>query len=285
MWIIPNNLPGFSPFARGCVDSNADLSELLDSSEPSLLLKSKPLSYTIFCRGWKRVYWIRHLSGQIVKPSTQIRFAAAWTSLWADTPVSHSATPDCEMASMIQDTYGRICEEPLASFSRLSVFSKTYMDTLPWGPSKLFRTYAAWATALRRESLQRQRSVIRTTGKDCLSWPTATVMEQEQEPAVQQARAARLKEKHNGLNGTKRSGNGCGQSLGTAVKIWPTALARDFKSAECNLHGTNSRPLNEVVLLHDRANPNTIGKNRAVLNPAWVAQLMGTTSGRIFFVD
>jgi len=36
---------------------------------------------------------------------------------------------------------------------------------------------------------------------------------------------------------------------------WPTAAARDWKNGKSNLHGKNSRPLNEVVLLTGWATP------------------------------
>lgn len=34
-----------------------------------------------------------------------------------------------------------------------------------------------------------------------------------------------------------------------ALASWPTAAARDWKSGDSNLHGKNSRPLNEVAML------------------------------------
>jgi hypothetical protein len=40
----------------------------------------------------------------------------------------------------------------------------------------------------------------------------------------------------------------------------------------------------ELTGQQDKESINTHGKNRAQLNPAWVAQLMGTTLERIFFV-
>lgn len=35
--------------------------------------------------------------------------------------------------------------------------------------------------------------------------------------------------------------------LDNAVKLWPTAQARDWKDGRSNMHGINSRPLNETV--------------------------------------
>ena len=45
-------------------------------------------------------------------------------------------------------------------------------------------------------------------------------------------------------------GRGRGRHLSAAAvaTMWPTPAARDFKSGESNLHGTNARPLNEVAV-------------------------------------
>lgn len=48
-------------------------------------------------------------------------------------------------------------------------------------------------------------------------------------------------------NGAGTHGDG-GMDLRTAVSLLPTPAARDWKSGESNLIGTNSRPLNEVVV-------------------------------------
>ncbi len=102
-------------------------------------------------------------------------------------------------------------------------------------------------------------------------WPTATVCGN-----------------HNRKGASDQSGDG----LATAVTEadWPTATARDWKSGESNLHGTNARPLNEVVLIAgplpdssmqtETLSPvrNTNGSRPGPLNAAWVAVLMGYPS-------
>lgn len=67
------------------------------------------------------------------------------------------------------------------------------------------------------------------------------------------------------------SGRHPGTTLGDAIREWPTPTGRDWKSSASNLHGTNSRPLNEVMRLE------TSGR----LNPAWVETLMGFPEGWI----
>lgn len=66
------------------------------------------------------------------------------------------------------------------------------------------------------------------------AWPTPTAMDNQQNPEDLKARAARLKAKHTGRDGTKHSGNGCGPSLGTAVQMWPTPRASESDQGDTN---------------------------------------------------
>jgi hypothetical protein len=69
---------------------------------------------------------------------------------------------------------------------------------------------------------------------------------------------------------------------------WPTPAATDYKGVGINDTGRDR--LDYAVEKKTKsgqlvqANHKKIGKPRAQLNPAWVAQLMGTTSEKIFFV-
>lgn len=64
--------------------------------------------------------------------------------------------------------------------------------------------------------------------KDVKQWPTPTTMENEHNQEKFEARAKRLKERNNGKNGTKYSGNGAGPNLATvASPKWTTPVATD----------------------------------------------------------
>jgi hypothetical protein len=125
------------------------------------------------------------------------------------------------------------------------------------------------------------------------NWPTPTTMENEHDPETLKARAARLKARNNGKNGTKHSGNGCGPNLATEVKVWPTPRAsanenRTTKPAPS--HGKTHGKLlaAEVASFQDLESLNRHGNIRGSyperLNPLWVCQLMGTTFEKTFFV-
>jgi len=63
---------------------------------------------------------------------------------------------------------------------------------------------------------------FQSLGQQVQNWPTPTAMDPEEAPELLAIRAARMKAKHTGKNGTTHSGNGVGATLGTAVRSWPT---------------------------------------------------------------
>jgi len=112
------------------------------------------------------------------------------------------------------------------------------------------------------------------------------------------------------IKAQKKNGNGMGTPLAIAVQMWPTAQARDWKGPSGRSIKGTERDLPMAVQIwptpaardwrdngtepaaQDRKSPNiaaivmrvshpdqinrsSIGKNRARLNPRWVAQLMG----------
>jgi hypothetical protein len=73
-----------------------------------------------------------------------------------------------------------------------------------------------------------------------------------------------------------------GDGLETAVRMWPTPAARDYKDngspAEYNRRSPCLTPC-AIASHQDEINPNSIGNPRAVLNPEWVEALMGYPIG------
>lgn len=102
-------------------------------------------------------------------------------------------------------------------FFELSV---PYSET--WPPSGSMRNGRAW---------QRRRSALPTDASASSSTPGRLM------PTPRTS----------DTNGAGTHGDG-GMDLRTAVSLLPTPAARDYKSGESNLIGTNSRPLNEVVV-------------------------------------
>ncbi len=174
MWILPNNLPSF-PFAPESVASIEELNALLAHSEPWLLWKSKPRSLRIWWWAWKRVSWLRHLFGRILKPSLGEHFTEKYSSSLVDIPASLSAAPASGKAKTILDTYGRILN---AGSSQLDLFAsslKTSSGTSASDSTRSSTAFGQWVTQLRQEYLQRQKLARHTREQEFLSlesWQT-----------------------------------------------------------------------------------------------------------------
>lgn len=303
MWIIPSNHPLSSAFAQEYLDSKEGLQELVSTVVSLPTWKSKPSSLQTWLRAWKRVFWVPPLFGRMLKPSMHDRFVDEYTASLVVIHVPENHLPGFGKAISIKDSFGRLYAALSQQLDLFGAFSKTWMTILRDRTRLYKEAYTIWVIELRQESIRRRNLARHMKGQGFLSlqWKT---------PIASDC-----------ANHAGKTGNGCGMSLGTAVQLWPTVSARGWKSGESNQHGKNSRPLNEVVKLFptpyatmekkyklkkgsqaadknlsamarrgelaSQMAPeiiNTNGKNREQLNPAWVAQLMGTTLEKIFFV-
>jgi len=166
MWILPNNHPLASQFAPDYSASSEDLKEYFQGSEPPLMWKSKPSSWKTFCQQWKRVWWMRHLCGRILKPSTRIRFEASLTSYLVDTHASRLVLPETGGGLTTQDTFGRIYTQLQRQLNLFAVSSKMSPGTYQWDMTKFTETFEIWVTELRAESTLRQKLARHTREND-----------------------------------------------------------------------------------------------------------------------
>lgn len=275
MWIIPSNLQVPLVTAQDCAASKEELNERLAQSEPLFMWKSKPLLLKTFWPAWKRVYWLRHLSGRILKPSMQDHFVTKYTESLEDIPANHSATPVSEKEKPTHDTFTHIWSEISRQLDLFGSSSKTSAGIYHLDSTRFTEAFQKWVTQLRQESLRRRKLALHTRERDCSylqfvksTWPTPTPTSDE-------------------ANNTTRS-SGVFQSLTRMIQQWPTPQSRDYKQ-DGNHNQENNRPLSEAVNMktfgrQDQGNRNIHGKNREQLNPAWEAQLMGTTLEKTFFV-
>lgn len=318
MWIIPSNHPLYSAFAPAYLDSKEALKEQLEKSGLQLMWRSKPSSSPTWLQRWKRVYWIPYLFGRMLKPSMQHPFETKYTALLAGIRASPSATPGCAKAKKTRGTSG---QTSVRSFVQLSLFgasSKMCGDTLPSVSTWCTKNFQTSVTRWRQEYFQRRKSAQRRKEKDSsssqwstptlaeaknlanearmkrnspelgtqiMNWPTATVHQQSEELETYFVRAERMKERHKG-----KTGNGVGMSFNTSVKMWPTIQASEarqgFQNRDNGMKGSQ-KSLTTVVTEIGRQGKDltsTNGKSQEQLNPAWVAQLMGTTFEQTFFV-
>lgn len=293
MWILPKNHPLYSVYVQ---DFSSDLTEDLkqhweESPEPLLMWKSKPLSWTTLLRQWKSVYWMRHLCGRILKPSLGTSFEERWIGSLEDTHVSRLVLQDQEKELTIPATYIHTYPQALEQLDLWGVSSKTLVDILHSGMSLSGETYNLWVIELRKEYSQRKKSERHTEESDSLSsqsWGTPRAFMHKD--ALEDRNKGNLGEQiMNPLNwaipktvrekklksGKVRVNCDCGHSYITTEDKYLMMICPSCKMIHS---GT------VTIGLQDKDHNSTISKNRAQLNPAWVAQLMGTTLEKIFFV-
>lgn len=154
MWIVPRNKE-----LLACVPDMAVLSwdskELAQYLEPSLMWRSKPTRWQTWLQRLKKVSWMQHLSGRILKPSQHKSFQVKYTASLAVIPASPLAAQDSEKEPMIPDTFGRILLESCRQLDLFGASSRTSPDTLPLDSQKFTEAYEIWVTKLRLESLER----------------------------------------------------------------------------------------------------------------------------------
>jgi len=273
MWIIPSNHPLYSAFVPEFLASKEDWNELSAASPLPLTVKSKPLSVQTWLQGWNRVYWRQHLSGRMLKHSQHNIFTEKYTASLADIHVSHLVTPASEEEQTTPGTFGLISQVISAQFSRTGASSKTLPAISPSDTSRLKENWKEWAIQLRKEYTQRLKLARPIEEKDYLSlqWPTPDTFDKGD---------ANINQKSNRKNGPKNY---------LQALNWPTPRAspnenRSTKRTPSQIAGKHGEYLATAIGLHDQENCNSTGKSHERLNPAWVAQLMGTTIERIFFV-
>ena len=282
MWIIPKTSE-FSAYAAECLGSNEELNDPALILEQSLTWRGKHSCASTWRIRWKRVWWMRRLFGQMLQPSTANRFVIKYTSSLEVIPAREKAPQGYGGCKMIQDSFGRILNGLSARLTLFPVSSKTSMDTSQELSHTFLEAYEILVTRLRREYIQRLRSELHIRGNESSSlhvpilenfgdvWPTPTT-----DPGAY-----------------RTSPNGKGRlQLTKTVALWPTPTLPDRGVCETEMNRRSpileARVLMWATPLHANGQlgpecHKKSGKNQELLNPAWVAQLMGTTLGLTFF--
>ncbi len=263
MWIIPNKLLYLLP--QDTEGWSLDLNSLELNYELPLMWRSKPSLLRTWLLRWKKVSWVKFLFGQILKPSLQETFTERYTESLPDIHANLSPMPGNGGVHQTSDTFSRLYTEQLRQLSLFGVSSKTSKDTSRWDMTKFTKAYELLVTMLRAEYSQRMKLAHHTSENGSISlqsrWSTPML--------------PRCRESFSEM--TRHS-----PTLEAQVK-WPTPVASETEKA-CK--GQHQECLTQLALngqLEEGSN-NTTGSIPGRLNPAWVAQLMGTTLEQIFYV-
>ena len=197
-------------------------------STQSLMWNASPSLLTSLPQRWRNNAWLRRLSGLTLEPfaahCSVITFAREQAAKSAPcsqaTHVRTSAAPVAEQAyKALKDRFGGTSLKRLRSMNRSSCFWKTWEDTLLRDSIPFAVRFARWVTALRRDSLRRQKSVRRTSGNGFLSslnWNTLVANPEAPNKNCNQTKPGSLLEQVKGMWATPRAG---GNSSGSEQRL------------------------------------------------------------------
>ncbi len=266
MWIhVPKE---FCPSAPALGDLTKELSWRAQLLEQFVWSRGRATPSRSWLRAWKRGGWSRVLFGLMSEPSTAGPGVARWIASLPPIP----ASPFPKLAEAEEQPTHAIsgqtlpASSPKSSHDGLSL--KTSGSIYERASSKSTMTFAAWATALRRACLQRQKSAPRINGNGSSSWPTAGASD---------------------WKGSSRAGQRKGQLSEAAECLWATPVAspntnRTTKHSPThgNTHGVTlagqachfSHPDLTTSTAGEPSLP-SIPNSRRRLNPLFVEWLMG----------
>lgn len=141
---------------------------------PSVTWRGKPLPPRHWSRAWKRVPWLRLLSGTTCTPSTADAGVARWISSLVAIHARERATPESVLDAMILGGCGRSSGGLLSAHARACASSRTSQLTFDALFGTSMRTFDGWATELRQEYSARRKWARRTREPGFSSWPTTT---------------------------------------------------------------------------------------------------------------
>jgi hypothetical protein len=300
MWIIPKTLSAFVPATPGW---SLESSEQAWMFAQSVTWRSKFMSKQYWLKRFKKGDYVQHLSGLTLNPSMHDRFVESWTESQEASHVSHFQAPENEKDKKTQGTYGQASQMQFDFADPDGSSSKTCQDWLPLGCVTSCKTWDKWVTERRGASSQRKKLALHTKGNECSSWGTPqasdhiegarTAKESNQKclgrdlnqmkwATPQSTDGDRINQvrKPSELSDKAKKG-GC-RNLREDVQNWPTPRAGNPGSRK---PGTGGKILAEEAKIHnglqDQEKSNTSGKNQESpkLNPNWVEQLMGLSTG------
>lgn len=274
--------------------------------------RGKPSQSRWWVKRCSKVRWLQVLCGSAIWPRYPLKNFHASTGTSVATPVNRFPKLGNCVGSVTLDTFGPSFDDRSLLFGQEDSSSRTSPTTGEQVLTASSETWRQWGTALLLASTRREKSAhligddgfscspsqqvtsnssstnetCRTTSHSVAGWPTPTTVhasrQSHDEPIEQYEK--RLQDWKDG----KTKGRP-GESLGVAVRMWPTPTARDWKDTpgmspdrngkENGRLDTVSRMVFSEAGLHDRETSSKRGSRPVWLNPDWVDCLMGFAIG------
>ena len=142
-----------------------------------VLWRGKPLQQQRLSVEWKRVTWLRLLSGLTLGPLTVKIGVDMFIASLPAIPASRSASPARGKAKRTLATSGRTSQELLRKYSRSIAFLKTSGGIFEWASFASTMTFAVWVTMSRRDCLRRLKLAALKREKGFSFWATQRAMQ------------------------------------------------------------------------------------------------------------
>ena len=267
MWIVPRQLLT-SVSAVGTEALTLDSGEFSQLAEQSLMWRSKPSLARTWSQRWKRVNWIKHLSGRILKPATGKSLVTEWISSVAVTRANPFRQQDSDLENRTPDTSGHLYRGQLGLFDQDTASLRMSKDILPSALKTCATTWESWVTSLRQEYSQRLNVMHRTNANESLFWPTAAARDWKDSGQLKAVIRKDGKSRLDTLgrvvcqieNGPPAPENP--STNGKSQESWPTPIQTDCKNVPYQM--SKGRKITRLM-----------GKANGKLNQSWVEQLMG----------
>ena len=276
MWIHHNNCSASAQGSEALtLDSVKECASLAETFAQSAMWRGKHIPRRSWQRKWKTAPWTQRLSGWVISKSYPRESFPALTGSSVATHASPSATQESDWEKTTLAICGLTSSASSTLFDPEASSSKTSLDTSSGVCLASFKTWESVASAVRSDCLRRRKSAHPTSGKGSSSsvWPTTTVSD-----GFSSAR-------HTTTTGVSHKGT----TLTDAVRLWPTASARDWKDTygmSVTPKGTRKKKrldqLPRAVFQSDGQRdqgPRSSRGSRPVLCAEWVEALMGFPIG------
>ena len=172
------------PYVQGTVELISDSDEFCQLAEQSLIVKSKHTQSKTWLRRLKQVKWMKHLSGQTLKPSHFKSFTDVWTSSLVASPVNRFQMQELKEVLEMNDTSTPLSQKASKNADHQYSFLKTWKECsrptqkkTKWFCTMSSKTWNQWVTQLQQEYSLRKKSVSHTKDEEFLSWASPNTLD------------------------------------------------------------------------------------------------------------
>jgi hypothetical protein len=200
-----------------------------------------------------------------------------WTSSVVDIPANHSVKQESDKEQTTQDTCGRGCEQPLASYNPNTQSWRTSEDISLLGDYKLLENLPKSGMTQNGVLYQQQDWVRPINANESLSWPTPTAVNRAMEGNVRMYRAKVQAGEMTEAEAEAILGKSVWEAHSKIPAMWPTPTYGKLAGGTGGMQQIEAKYLAGVITSEERRAMRA--GNGGKLNPMWVEWLMGFPIG------